>query len=389
MKDFMIPFFLTTFCSLAVLVDGEKLVFNEGSFKILHLSDVHFRPDSAQSTDPQETACRDVDEGAPCTLYNTTDFITRLLETEKPDLVVHTGDVIDGNSHSAADAMDILYGLSIKTGTKWAASLGNHDDDSDLSRPEVMQYIVGMENTLSQMNALGDDDPSTESYGNYYLEIYRDASEEQPAFRTFHLDSNTNDESVNAEQVEWLSNMTASLSPTPALLFTHLPIVEYYKVLTQKEGVCGSVGEHVSISRDGANGLFEAMEDGASIKAMFVGHDHTNDYCGLYKGIQLCYEGSPGYQGYGHCNAIRREMCYNRRARVTEIKDNGKVVTSYKRVDTWPSTRVVDEQILWQQEEEGSGASKHYDDGCVKTHLQSEELESLEEKKQPIFRRPE
>lgn len=33
-----------------------------------------------------------------------------------------------------------------------------------------------------------------------------------------------------------------------------------------------------------------------AVKATFVGHDHTNNFCVPYQGIQLCYEGSPGFQ---------------------------------------------------------------------------------------------
>ena len=41
----------------------------------------------------------------PCTDLNTTDFLRRLIELENPDLVVFTGDNIDGGAHNASEAM--------------------------------------------------------------------------------------------------------------------------------------------------------------------------------------------------------------------------------------------------------------------------------------------
>jgi len=35
-----------------------------------------------------------------------------------------------------------------------------------------------------------------------------------------------------------------------------------------------------------------------------VGHDHTNDFCAAWEGVQLCYEGSPGFTAYGRCRAF-------------------------------------------------------------------------------------
>lgn len=315
---------------------AAKLLFDEsGTFRILHLSDVHYRPGYP---------CRDVSGGTNmCTETNTTDFIARLIETANPNLVVHTGDVIDGNSHSAADAMDTLYGVSMTAGVKWTATLGNHDDDSDMNRPEVMEYIVQLDkdsdNNLSQMNSLD------RSYGNYYLELFAHEADIQPVWRTFHIDSSTNNVSVNAAQTEWLRDTLQNIHQTPALLFTHIPTKEYYSVL--KDGVCGSIGESPSVAPEGASELVPAILEEGSIKALFVGHDHTNDYCGLYANrLQLCYEGSPGYQGYGHCWP-HNEKCYERRARVTEIQDYGGTVVSYKLVDDWPTTRAIDHQVLW------------------------------------------
>lgn len=364
---------LTFFEALTGSVGAERLEFTpEGIFRILHLSDVHYRvnEESGASAPP----CRDV-SGDPhssyCTVANTTDFITRLIEIENPQMVVHTGDIIDGDTHSAADGMNSLYGVAIKANLKWAATLGNHDDDSDLTRPEVMDYILSLdaENNLSQNNPLGVDGDPTESYGNFHLEIFdpRDGETSNPAFRTYHLDSNTNNASVNQEQVEWFIETAKEFSGTkvPAMLFTHVPMQEYSQAALRPEsGLCGKIREQVSSGTENS-GLFEALVADGSVKATFVGHDHTNDYCGSVSGLQMCYEGSPGYQGYGHCN-IRRDACYIRRARVTTITNWGGAILSHKRLDNWPETEKIDSQILWAKDSETAAKFSSYDT-CIRS----------------------
>jgi hypothetical protein len=283
--------------------------------------------------------------------------------------------------------MDDMYGAAFRTDTKWAATLGNHDGQSDLNRPQVMEYILSLNGTLSEMNALGDEtDPDTESFGNFFLEIFK-KGDEMPSFRTWHLDSNTNDASINPEQISWFNDVSAkenaAKGETPALMFTHIPVQEYYSaVLADPRGICGDVREFPAISRENS-GLVAAMEAEGSVKAMFVGHDHTNDFCAKSKsGIQLCYEGSPGYQGYGICLPGREGhalagICYERRARITTIRDFGRRVTSYKRVDAWPETKVVDKEVLWSSEESQGRRVDEDEDSCERTTITQDMLDKL------------
>jgi hypothetical protein len=69
----------------------------------------------------------------------------------------------------------------------------------------------------------------TGSFGNYYLEITNHSSD-TVVMRSYHLDANTNNESVSLAQVEWFRVLSSKLSkeaPAPALLFVHIPMKEY------------------------------------------------------------------------------------------------------------------------------------------------------------------
>uniref|UniRef100_A0A8R7V802 Calcineurin-like phosphoesterase domain-containing protein n=1 Tax=Triticum urartu TaxID=4572 RepID=A0A8R7V802_TRIUA len=75
---------------------------HDGAFKILQVADMHFGNGAA-------TRCRDVAPevgGARCSDRNTTRFLRRLIEAERPDLIAFTGDNIFGGS--ATDAAESL-----------------------------------------------------------------------------------------------------------------------------------------------------------------------------------------------------------------------------------------------------------------------------------------
>ena len=108
------------------------------------------------------------------------------------------------------------------------------------------------------------------------------------------------------------------------------------------------------------------------VKATFVGHDHTNDFCKKYQGVQLCYEGSPGYQAYG------REG-WPRRSRVTLIQDYGRRVVSWKRLDDL-SASVVDRETLWSAAGDDLHGSHDEDNIRVIRNIQ---VDSLIKRSQP------
>lgn len=98
---------------------------------------------------------------------------------------------------------------------------------------------------------------------------------------------------------------------------------------------------------------FDVLKAGGVVGG-FCGHDHTNDFCAEWQGVQLCYEGSPGFGAYGSCQGA---TCYQRRARVTELAltpDRSAVATirSWKRLDGGGSVAgpVIDDELLWARE---------------------------------------
>lgn len=81
-----------------------------------------------------------------------------------------TGDNIFGfDATDAAKSLSAAFAPAISSNIPWAAILGNHDQESTLSREGVMKHIVGLKNTLSQVNPA--DAHVIDGFGNYNLEI--------------------------------------------------------------------------------------------------------------------------------------------------------------------------------------------------------------------------
>lgn len=64
--------------------------------------------------------------------------------------------------------MGMAFAPALALKLPWAAVLGNHDQESSLSREGVMRHIITMPHTLSRLNPDGLD---IDGYGNYHIEI--------------------------------------------------------------------------------------------------------------------------------------------------------------------------------------------------------------------------
>ena len=92
------------------------------------------------------------------------------------------GDNIFGSSSpDAAESLFRAFGPAMESGLPWAAVLGNHDQESTMSREELMSLISLMDYSVSQINPLDDDLTNSskggmmtkiDGFGNYNLRVY-------------------------------------------------------------------------------------------------------------------------------------------------------------------------------------------------------------------------
>lgn len=257
-------------------VQAQQLKFGEDKkFKIVQFTDVHWVADSLASEEAGER-------------------MNEVLDAENPDLVVYTGDVIYGKP--ADKSMLRALEPTIKRGIPFAVTFGNHDDELDMSREELLDFIKDMPGNLtSTVEGLS-------GVTNFILPVKSaDGTKDAAVLYVFDSNSYTTLKQLKGygwikhDQVQWYieqsKKFTAANDGTPlhALSFFHIPLPEFKEAVvsegafllgTRKEKVC---------SPEINTGLFAAMLEAGDVMGIFVGHDHVNDYAVSWKGIMLCY----------------------------------------------------------------------------------------------------
>ena len=219
--------------------------------------------------------------------------ISRVIATERPDLVVFTGDVVTGRP--AEGLWRRLLDTLQRCGAPFCIVLGNHDAEPDLSRQEIARLVTSAAGSLNGLNAGGElADAELPVLGH---------SDDTPAAALYCLDSHdySTVEGIGGygwftrEQIEWLRGSCEARTaarggaPLPALAFFHIVLPE--AGMEWHMGSGSRVGRRAENECPGAlnPGMFAAMAETGSVLGVFVGHDHDNDYIVAHHGIALGY----------------------------------------------------------------------------------------------------
>jgi len=297
--------FLTAFLLTVTLFLGAQnsfLRFNkDGKFKIVQFTDVHYIKDSVQSA-------------------VSIDLIKEVLDVEKPDLVVFTGDIIYGKP--VKEGLDDVFAPVIAKGIPWAYVFGNHDDEFGMSRQEIMDYVVQKPYCLAQAG-----DKALKGVGNYILEVRNNGNDGIGAL-LYCFDSGAYTpirklgtyDWFDFDQIDWYRKESAAYTkgnggnPYPALGFFHIPLAEYAQMKAKKyDSLIGSKDE-VECNGMLNTGMFAAMRQAGDVMGTFVGHDHDNDYIGEHYNIYLAYGRFSG--GNTVYNNLGKNGC-----RIIELKE--------------------------------------------------------------------
>lgn len=240
----------------------------------------------------------------------TTDLMRAVLAAEKPDLVIFTGDVIEGERcEDPATSWLRAVRPVIDAGIPWAAVFGNHDDEGTLDRFDLMQVQEDLPGCLSHPGPA-----HVSGVGNYVLPVWS-ADADRAAAHLYCLDSNSYAEPnwrgekvegygwIRRDQIDWYletaQRLTASNggTPLPALAFFHIPLPEYDEVWDLHP--CYGVKYEPICPPRLNSGFFAALVEAGDVMGTFVGHDHVNDFWGELHGIRLCYGRATGFNTYG------------------------------------------------------------------------------------------
>ncbi|KAI0194627.1 calcineurin-like phosphoesterase [Astrocystis sublimbata] len=325
---------------------------DNGKFKIMQLADLHLSTGVGHCRD----AVPDEYEGGPCEADpRTLDFVSRLLEEEKPDFVVLSGDQVNGDTAPDAQTAIFKYAhLLIKHKIPYVEIFGNHDDEGSATRAEQMALIQQMPYSLSRA---GPDD--IDGVGNYYVEILAQGSSQHSALTLYLLDSHSYspDERhysgydwIKPNQIEWFKQTASSLKRKHKqythihmdLAFIHIPLPEY---AIPENHYVGPFREGVTAPLYNTHFRDALVEEG--IVMVSCGHDHANEYCMLSANeettkpeLWMCYGGGSGFGGYANYEGFTRVV------RFFDIDMNTARITTYKRLEYGETDKRIDQQII-------------------------------------------
>ena len=193
----------------ALFAQKSILKFNtDGNFKIVQFTDTHYKVDDQANS---QVAL---------------DRMNEVLDAEKPDFVIFTGDVVVSNE--SFKGLDTVLDVCIKRHIPYAVVFGNHDDEYDHTRPELYDYIAKKQGCLMPVR-------TTEIAPDYVLTVKSSKDKNKDAAVLYCIDSHsyTSIKSVPGydwikfDQIAWYREQSRKFTkqnggePIPALAFFH------------------------------------------------------------------------------------------------------------------------------------------------------------------------
>lgn len=262
--------------------------------------------------------------------------MNQVLDDEKPDLVIFTGDII--YSKPALDNMrNVLKTVSDRK-IPFSIVFGNHDNEQGATKEELLQVAMSLPYSLT-----ADEQPEISGVGNYALAV-RSSDGSRDAAVLYCIDSNTYStiegiggyDYIKFDQIDWYRKRSAAFTaandgkPLPSLAFFHIPLPEYNQAAMEENAQLYGIRREKACSPALNSGLFTAFKQNNDVLGVFVGHDHDDDYAVYWHNILLAYGRFTG--GPTEYNNLPNG------ARVIELKEDSRTFT------TWIRTKAGIEQ---------------------------------------------
>jgi hypothetical protein len=283
--------------------------------------------------------------------------IVSILDLEKPDLVVFTGDNMLSTPGHEDEYWRKLTAPIAARHISWIAVMGNHDAERGRkNNRDMMSLIASL--PFGDLSARGPEELG--GGGNFILTV-ASARGNKPAAALYALDSGAQAPKkmgggyawFSFKQIAWLREQTLLMTaanggkPLPSLAFIHIPIPEYDNAW--KSGIAFGSKNEAIFCADINSGIFAAIVETGGIMGVFAGHAHNNDYAAVFKGVCLAFGRKTG------------EFSYHK------LPSGGRVIELYegrREFSTWIRTGAGAEEYrcdfpgAFQQTAEGAQTSK-------------------------------
>ncbi len=318
-------------CVAAAVSAQDRFSFEEGKFKIVQFTDLHWTPQSPGCAKTEAT-------------------IRSILASEQPALAVLSGDVVTDDP--AINGWNAVISIFNETRVPFVVTMGNHDAEY-MTKDAIYDLLLA---SPYYVGAKGPDDIG--GCGNCVIPICGSDQKDKAAALIYLIDSNDYQgeklygsyDWIHFDQIAWYREQSARFTqendgdPLPALAFFHIPLQEFNEIVGDGK-TYGHQGEGIASSTINP-GMFASFIEMKDVMGAFVGHDHDNDYLGIDKGIALGFGRVTGTDAYGDLT---------RGARVFELHEG------LFKFNTWVVTPQGREAVYYypsglnSQEEETSG----------------------------------
>lgn len=257
---------------------AQKLVYNgSNTFKIAQFTDMHYEHGNPKSD---------------TTLLS----FQRVLDTEKPDLIIFTGDIV--TAQPVVEGWDAIAQYAINREIPFAVTFGNHDDEHGVTRSDLAQLVTQYPYNVNSLRGNG------AGYDlNNVLQIYGSKEGMKTKSNIYLIDSEAYSTIEGVEGYGWISSETIdwykkqsqqftinnNMQPIPALAFFHIQLPEAKGAFNDSKNERFGERFEEECAPKFNSGMFLAMKQMQDVFGVFTGHDHLNNYIVNYYDIALAY----------------------------------------------------------------------------------------------------
>lgn len=252
-----------------------------GDFSILQVTDLHLHGNGGKKD------------------KKTLDGVAKLIENDEIDLVVITGDMVDGynNDHkyNKETALKSIAELMEEKEQYWAYTLGNNDGEVYGSNSDIFAYLASYEHCLISDAGVG-------GVGNYTINI---SSGDEIVHTLIFVDSRMRGDdgkmlAIDKSQIDWYETVATEAKTNGVFtsIFMHVPFLEFAEAYQHGEIVYGYNNRTSTLDinvNPNSSLMYDAIVNAGNNGLIGTGHTHGSDYIRFYEDEYLLQVRAAGY----------------------------------------------------------------------------------------------